>query len=100
MCDYIEGAEWWIAHSDYSRRQIERSFYQQEVACLLYERTGAILELGRYNQQYVIAIQLVRTGTDWDLDVSLSDAGIYLQEMWEGLSSSLIGNNQGDFNAR
>ena len=64
MCDYIEEAEWWIARSEKSVRQIFRAFDRGEAACCLYERTGAIVELGHTGQQYLIAIQLVRTGRD------------------------------------
>ena len=83
MCDYIEEAEWWVARSDYSIRHIQRAFDNNEIACCLYERVGAMMDLGRYGRQYEIAIQLVTIGDDWDLDCSLSDAGIYLQELYK-----------------
>lgn len=86
MCDYIEGAEWWLARSDSSVRMLQKLFEQQEVACLLYEKSGAIVELGRVGAQYKIAIQLVRDKKEinnWDLDLSLSDSGIYLEEVYK-----------------
>lgn len=84
MADYIEGATWWIARSRYSALQLARRFENQNVACLLYEQTGAIVELGRTQKgQYLIGIQIVHTSQeDWALDLSLTDAGIYLEEPW------------------
>lgn len=79
-CDYIEGAEWWIARSDTSVRTLQRAFEDQEVACLLFETVGAMFEIGRTaSGQYLIAIQVIGAG-QWDVDLSLSDAGIYLEE--------------------
>lgn len=84
MCDYIDGAEWWLARSNYSIRALQRAFDEQEVACLLYERVGAMLEEGRTaSGQYLIRIQIIRAG-EWDTDISLSDAGIFLEEPWKG----------------
>lgn len=86
MCDYIEGAEWWIARSKRDTPRIFRAFNRGDVACCLYSRTGAIVRLGKLidRRQYLIAIQLVVTGRDWDLDLSLEDAGIYLEQRWDG----------------
>ena len=84
MCDYIEDAEWWIARSDKSINQIFRAFEQGNMAICLYERTGAIIHLGRRDGQHIIAIQLVLTGKDWDIDICLSEAGIYIDEIWDG----------------
>ena len=84
MCDYIEGVNWWIARSLKSERQILRAFDNGNVACCLYERTGAIIELGHTGQQYLIAIQLIRTRHNWDLDITLSELGVYLEELWDG----------------
>jgi hypothetical protein len=84
MCDWIEEAEWWMARSDRSVRQIQNAFERSEMACLLYERVGAMKELGRQGRQYRIAIQLVRIEPSWDLDISLSDSQIYLDELLHG----------------
>ena len=80
MCDYIEGAVWWLAKSRMSVRAIQRAFEDQEVACVLYETVGAMQELMRLSDGlYLIKIQLTRAG-EWDIDLSLTDAGIYLEE--------------------
>lgn len=84
MCDYIEGAEWWIARSDTSVRALQRAFEDQEVACVLYETVGAMIDMGRARDgKHLIRIQVMRAG-EWDVDLSLSDAGIYLEEPWKG----------------
>jgi hypothetical protein len=83
-CDYIEGAEWWEARSTRSTRALQRAFEEQEVACVLYETIGAMLDVGRTpSGQYLIKIQVVRAG-QWDVDISLTDAGIFLEEPVEG----------------
>jgi hypothetical protein len=98
MADYIEGAEWWKARSIRSVRMLMKAFDQQEVACCLYERTGAMVQLGRVpaaqmpadeegrrKDGYLIAIQVVRTGRDdWDVDLTLSEIGVILDEQCEG----------------
>lgn len=84
MCDYLEGSEWWLVRSDTSIRSIQRAFEEQEIACCLYERVGAMLEAGRTpSGQYLIRMQIVGAG-QWDTDVSLSDAGIFVEELWHG----------------
>ena len=84
MCDYIEGAEWWLARSASSVRMIQRAFDDQEVAILLYETVGAMQQIRRLdNGEYLIRIQLIGAG-QWDVDLSLSDARIYLEEPCEG----------------
>lgn len=84
MRDYIEGADWWLCRSERSRAMLQKMFDQQEVAICLYERVGAILDLGREASQYLLAVQLVRQTRDdeWMLDISLSDVGVYLEETW------------------
>jgi hypothetical protein len=80
--DYIEnGAEWWLARSERNVPMLLHAFDQGDVACLLYERVGAMIELrGTSEPPFWIALQLVRTRRDWALDVSLSDAGIYVED--------------------
>lgn len=80
--DYIPDAEWWIARSDRSVPQLLKAFRQQEVPCLLYERVGEIVPRGKCGKQHRVGIQLVRTGKDWDLDLCLSDVGVYLEGLW------------------
>ena len=90
MCDYIEeGAEWWIARSELSINQIIRVFDKGDAACCLYERTGAMLPLGHDNRWHLIAIQLVTNGNDWDLDITLEELGVYLEELWDGMEVSI-----------
>lgn len=85
MCDYIEGAEWWTARSKHSVRKLQSLFDQEEVACVMIERVGAIYPLGKQGNQYLIAIQVIRFGgnKDWDIDLALEDACIYLEEPYE-----------------
>ncbi len=92
MADYVEGAEWWIARSKSSFREIMSMFDRGQVPGCLYERTGALIELGHTGQSYVIAIQLVRTGRDWDLDLTLSEIGVCLEERWDGVSEVTVSN--------
>lgn len=97
--DYIADGEWYAAHSVKSARQIQKAFEQQEVGCCLYERTGSIVQLGRVPRSlmpepeegekrdgFLIAIQLRRygKGLDWDLDLCLSELGVYVQELYRG----------------
>lgn len=87
MADYIEGADWWLARSEHSVRKLEYLFKQEEVGCCLYERTGAIIDMGqRDGRYYRIAIQLIRLGgvKDFDIDLCLSEIGIIIEEKWDG----------------
>ena len=84
MCDYIDGAEWWIARSEKSVNGIIRAFDRGDVGCCLYERTGAIIPLGKRDGKHLIALQLVMTGFDWDIDLCLEEIGVYVDEMWDG----------------
>jgi len=99
MADYIDGAEWWKARSFRSVRLLQKAFDQQEVGICLYERTGAMIELGRVPQSsmppredgsnrdgYSIALQLVRLGTnrDWDIDLCLAEIGVFIDEIYKG----------------
>lgn len=86
MCDYVDGAEWWIARSVKSVRAIQRKFSRGDIAITLIEKTGALLELGHLPNvgQYLIAIQLVRSGQDWDLDLTLDELGIEPVMTWDG----------------
>jgi len=85
MCDYIEGAEWWLARSKTSVRALQRAFDEQEMACVLYETIGAMVDMGRERPggMFLIKIQVMRAG-EWDVDISLSDAGIFLEEPLKG----------------
>lgn len=84
MVDYIKDAEWWIARSERNVAAILRMFQRGDVACCLYERCGAMLDLGRTPCQYVIALQLVRIASEeWAIDLCLSEIGIYVEEVWD-----------------
>ena len=96
-CDYIEGAAWWTAHSDTSVRALQRAFEDQEVAGRLYETIGAMFEAGRHRKKYLIAIQVMHAG-EWDVDISLSDAGVYLEEpITEGQLCDILEKYPNDF---
>ena len=84
-CDWIEDAEWWLARSERSTRSIQRAFEDQEMACVLYETVGAMIDMGREypGGPFLIRIQVMRA-EDWDVGISLSDAGIFLEEPWKG----------------
>lgn len=81
--DFIPGVPWWLAKSSRSVKMLRTLLKQQELPCVLYERMGALEEVGRSRGLYLVNIQLIRknVGTkDWDLDLALTDAGIYLEE--------------------
>ncbi len=90
MRDYIEGpdVEWWLAHSEHSAASINKQYEKQEVAIVLLERTGAIISRDPPTQKgestkrdvHYLAIQIVRH--DGDIDVSLEDIGVFLDEVW------------------
>lgn len=87
MADFIEGASWWLARSEKGVMRLQLEFRQGDIPGTLYERMGAMKELGRVGPLYLLAVQLVRTGTDfgdWDLDLTLTDAGIYVDEPYDG----------------
>jgi hypothetical protein len=82
MRDYIPGAEWWLCKSRKSVPALLRDFSNGDVACVLYERVGAMLPRGTDGQLFLIAIQLVRNGgeeNDWDL--CLSEVGVFMEEI-------------------
>lgn len=82
MADLIEeGAEWWLARGDRSPIELQAAFNNSAVGCVLYETVGAVTQLGRTGRQYILGIQLTRAG-DWDVDLCLAEAGIYLEERW------------------
>lgn len=86
LSDFVFGAQWWLCRSDKNRKELMKLFDIGEVAGVLYERVGAILELGVVSHQYLMAIQLVRYGSefhDWDLDLCLQETGIYVDELYE-----------------
>lgn len=87
MCDHIEGAVWWIVRSKRGLRALHAAFARQDVACCLFERVGAIVEYGTDERtgEQLLAMELLFLGgaLDWDLDVSLSDAGLYVEEPWQ-----------------
>lgn len=87
MCDYIEGGTWWIVRSIRTLRGLQRAFARQDVACCLYERVGPMFEMGTApDGTTLLVVQLVRFGdpNDWDLDLSLSEAGMYVEEEFSG----------------
>lgn len=82
MVDYIEGAEWWLARSENSTKQLRKMFDRQEVAIILYEVIGATIEVAQQNGLYIIQIQVMRDGrNDWMAEVALEDIGVYLDEL-------------------
>jgi hypothetical protein len=86
MADYIEDAEWWLARSKHSQRALVKAFDQQNVACCLIERVGAIIQLSAPEErggEYKIAIQISSAKHSWDVDLCLSEAGIYLDCLWQ-----------------
>lgn len=83
MRDFIPDAEWWLCRSRKSVAALMRDFANGDVACVLYERVGAMLPRGTQGQFFLIAIQLVRLGgdeDDWDLDLCLSEVGVIMEE--------------------
>jgi hypothetical protein len=109
MINYIEGAEWWLAFSANPVRKIMRMFSRQDVASLLFEHVGAMKEFDSFNHPswrfirenpnthedelhiggtlWRIAIQIVDLylpdgEVDINVDVSLVDAGIWVQGLW------------------
>jgi hypothetical protein len=85
MADHVEGSSWWLCRSDLSRKGIQDLIDRGEVAGCLYERMGAIIELGKEGAFYRLAVQLVRLGgdEDWDIDLCLSEIGIRVDELYE-----------------
>lgn len=82
----LNGAPWWIALSEKSQRQIETAFLTQNVACLLIENVGCVVQLGFDNERglNVIAIQVYGAG-DHLVDLCLTELGVYLQETTDDL---------------
>lgn len=101
LSDFIDGAEWWFARSDRTAKALQRAFDNEEVACCLLERVGAILPMGKDDDgNHVIAIQIARTGKDWDVDLCLSEIGIYLDEIWLEEKNVGYGNYTGTSSKR
>lgn len=86
MADYVENGEWWIARSSSSLRSIQLAFDRGDVGAVLYERTGAIIEIGHSGTHYILGIQLVLSRHNWDLDTCLEEVDIILEEKWDGVS--------------
>jgi hypothetical protein len=109
MLNHIEGADWWLALSAHPVRKLMRMYRKQDVSSVLLERTGAMQEFDSFYSAtwrflrenpnshddeihvggtlWRIAIQITdfvssQGEIDIDVDVSLVDAGIYLEEMW------------------
>lgn len=87
LADYIGGAEWWLCTSSRSLQQLMLAMRRQEVAIVLYEQVGSIYQLGRTPEgRFVLSMQLARPGglANWALDLGLSDAGIRVEERYNG----------------